>query len=157
MKAYSYNSITKEYKAEVNCQLDPLETKKQQKNIYLLPAGATLIKPPICATNKIAVYENDIWIKKDDYRGTYYDKTTKEQQIIDELDLSPDRNWTKKIPLAIDDTCKWSSTKWIIDSVKVVELEKITQKEILIQAEIRKQAIDKLIIDGVLDSQGELA
>lgn len=41
MKAYKYDSESKKYIGEVNCQLDPLETKIKGEPVYLLPANAT--------------------------------------------------------------------------------------------------------------------
>lgn len=45
MLAYRYND-QKIYDGEINCQLDPLETKKQGKDVYLLPANSTFQVPP---------------------------------------------------------------------------------------------------------------
>lgn len=41
MKAYKYDSITKRYIGEVNCQLDPIATYRTGEDVYLLPANAT--------------------------------------------------------------------------------------------------------------------
>ena len=45
MKLYKYDSTTKEFISEIQPDIDPLETKKQGKNIYLIPAYTTDIKP----------------------------------------------------------------------------------------------------------------
>ena len=45
MKAYIYNRENFHFMSDYNCQLDQLESKKQGKEIYLLPADATWIKP----------------------------------------------------------------------------------------------------------------
>lgn len=42
---YLYDEKTKEFKNEVNAQLDPLESEKAGKDIYLLPANATWEQP----------------------------------------------------------------------------------------------------------------
>lgn len=157
MKAYSYHSVTKEFKSEIECQLDPLESQKQNKDIYLLPSNSTLNMPLEKTEKKIYIFENNKWVIKDDYRNiVFYDKETKEKKIISEINVLPDNNWTEIEPLALDDTCKWDVTKWIIDNLKVEELEKNRQKEQLINDKIRKQAIDALKADGVLDSNGDL-
>ena len=44
MHAYSYNNDRK-YIGPYTCQLDPIESKLQNKDIYLLPSDATWIKP----------------------------------------------------------------------------------------------------------------
>lgn len=45
MNAYKYDANGK-YIGRVECQLDPLETKKAGKEIYLIPANSTTIEPP---------------------------------------------------------------------------------------------------------------
>lgn len=46
MIAYRYNSLMF-YIGEVECQLNPLETKAQGKEVYILPANATEKKPTL--------------------------------------------------------------------------------------------------------------
>lgn len=46
MIAYRYNSLMF-YTGEVDCQLNPLETKAQGKEVYILPANATEKKPTL--------------------------------------------------------------------------------------------------------------
>jgi hypothetical protein len=46
MKAYHYNSL-KFYDKEITCQIDPLESERQGKTVYLTPANSTLSKPTI--------------------------------------------------------------------------------------------------------------
>ena len=45
MQAYKYDS-NGIYAGQINCQLDPRETKKAGKEIYLVPANSTTIEPP---------------------------------------------------------------------------------------------------------------
>lgn len=45
MIAYKYDDL-KYYIGEVNCQIDPLESKIQGHEIYLLPANSTFEVPP---------------------------------------------------------------------------------------------------------------
>ena len=44
MKAYHYDEL-RFFDNEVECQLDPLETKKQGEKVFLIPANATTKKP----------------------------------------------------------------------------------------------------------------
>lgn len=46
MIAYIYNKDTKIYNGMYECQLDPLESSIQKKEIYLQPDNSTLIQPP---------------------------------------------------------------------------------------------------------------
>lgn len=45
MKAYQYNETSKKFEMEVNCQIDPLESRAAGKEIYLLPANSTFKEP----------------------------------------------------------------------------------------------------------------
>lgn len=45
----------------MNCQLDPLETKKQKREIYILPANSTEIKTPRLKKNQRARFSNGKW------------------------------------------------------------------------------------------------
>lgn len=46
MKIYRYDNETKEYIGAENAFIDPLETEKQKKDVYLIPANCTEIEPP---------------------------------------------------------------------------------------------------------------
>lgn len=70
-KAYLFDEKTKEYKSEVNAQLDPLESARAGKDIYLLPANATWDKP----TPKdgcMAVWNGEYWNIVEDNRKKEY-------------------------------------------------------------------------------------
>lgn len=70
-KAYLFDEKTKEYKSEVNAQLDPLESARAGKDIYLLPANATWDKP----TPKdgcMAVWNGESWNMVEDNRKKAY-------------------------------------------------------------------------------------
>jgi hypothetical protein len=45
MKAYLFDEYTKEYVGEIEAQIDPLESKKDGKDIWLLPANASFELP----------------------------------------------------------------------------------------------------------------
>nr|DAE83400.1 MAG TPA: protein of unknown function DUF4376 [Bacteriophage sp.] len=69
--AYLFDEKTKEFKNEVNAQLDPLESTKAGKDIYLLPANATWDKP----TPKdgcVAVWNGETWEQVEDHRKQEY-------------------------------------------------------------------------------------
>lgn len=69
MNAYKFNPITKEYEGIQQAQLDPIQTKKQGKNIYLLPINSTFEIPPEKQEGKAIVFENENWLLKADFRG----------------------------------------------------------------------------------------
>lgn len=72
MKIYNYDLITFIYTGSQNADLDPEETKRQSKNVYLIPANATTIKPPAAQTDKARVWQENQWVFVADYRANYY-------------------------------------------------------------------------------------
>ena len=81
---YTYDEKTKEYTGTQNGFINPLETKKQGKNVYLVPANATDKKPLETKENQAVVFNGSDWEIIADYRGkTYYIGT--EQHEMKEL------------------------------------------------------------------------
>jgi len=81
---YTYGEKTKEYTGTQNAFIDPLETKKQDKNVYLVPANATAKKPLKTKENQAVVFNGSEWEIVADYRNkTYYLGT--EQHEMKEL------------------------------------------------------------------------
>ena len=60
---YTYDEKTKEYTGTQNAFIDPLETKKQGKNVYLKPANSTNIKPALkpSTDNDMLVFNGKEW------------------------------------------------------------------------------------------------
>ena len=60
---YTYNEKTKELTGTQNAFIDPLETKKQGKNVYLKPANSTNIKPTLepITDNDMLVFNGKEW------------------------------------------------------------------------------------------------
>lgn len=71
MYLYHYSSKTREFTHKSQARLNPLETKKQKKNIYLKPANATFDKLPVLEDGKTPVY-NSSWSNVVDNRGSKY-------------------------------------------------------------------------------------
>lgn len=69
--AYLFDEKTKEFKNEVNAQLDPLESTKAGKDIYLLPANATWEQPPI-KEGYTTVWNGKEWDAVEDNRKKEY-------------------------------------------------------------------------------------
>ena len=72
MNVYKYNEQTKEYISTEQAMLDPLETKKQGKNIYLLPANATFTAPTEPQDGYVNVWNGTAWEQVEDNRGVEY-------------------------------------------------------------------------------------
>ena len=71
MKIYLYDGITKEYIETLDAYLDPAETAIKGEPIYMYPANSTDIEPPVINENEVAVFEDNKWVIKKDYRGQY--------------------------------------------------------------------------------------
>lgn len=69
--AYLFDEKTKEYKSEVNAQLDPLESEKAGQDIYLLPANATWLKPTP-KDGYASVWKGESWDMLEDHRKQEY-------------------------------------------------------------------------------------
>lgn len=81
---YIYDEKTKEYTGTQNGFIDPLETKKQGKKVYLVPANATDKKPLDVKENQAVIFNGSEWKIIADYRNkTYYIGT--EQHEMKEL------------------------------------------------------------------------
>ena len=75
---YTYNEKTKEFTGTQNGFIDPLETKKQGKNVYLVPPNATDKKPLKTKKNQAVIFNGSEWEIITDYRNkTYYIGTEK--------------------------------------------------------------------------------
>ena len=72
MNVYKYNEETKEYIGTETALLDPLETKVQGKNIYLLPANATFTAPTEPQESCVNVWNGKSWEQVEDNRGVEY-------------------------------------------------------------------------------------
>lgn len=72
MNVYKYDEKTKEYISTETALLDPLETKKQQKNVYLLPENATFTEPPEAQEGFARVWNGEVWEQVEDNRGVEY-------------------------------------------------------------------------------------
>lgn len=74
---YGYDEKTKEFTGTQNAFIDPLETKKQGKNVYLKPANSTNIKPTLepSTDNDMLVFNGKEWQIKPRFElnGVYND------------------------------------------------------------------------------------
>lgn len=65
MIAYAYNDDGR-YAGTVTCQKDPVRSKREERDVYLLPANATLIAPPeFDPATQNAVWDGEAWRVED--------------------------------------------------------------------------------------------
>ena len=62
---YRYNHEKKTFQKSEEMQRDPLETKLQGKDVWLLPADCTLIEPPEAKDGFDIVWNGDAWEYKE--------------------------------------------------------------------------------------------
>lgn len=72
MNVYKYDELTKEYTGVETAQLDPLESKAQGKNVWLLPANATFVAPLVVKEGYTQVLKDGVWNYVEDNRGKEY-------------------------------------------------------------------------------------
>lgn len=54
------------------CSPDPLESEIKGEVVWLIPANATLIEPPVAVEKHVRVFKNGAWVQVQDNRGTKY-------------------------------------------------------------------------------------
>lgn len=81
MIVYNYDRYTSEYTGQGDADLDVIATRREGKEIYVLPVYSTFEKPPVTSNLKVAVYNNG-WVVKDDFRGMYKVNETMRPQKI---------------------------------------------------------------------------
>ena len=76
MKYYLYDEKTKQFVKEQEGYLDPLETKAQGKNVYIVPPFSTTEKPNLTSLkdNEILVFNDNKWqVEQEFYVGKIVD------------------------------------------------------------------------------------
>lgn len=61
MKAYRYNVSTRIYEGEINCQKDPIASRKAGEDVWLLSAHSTFDKPLDPKENYNVVWNGSAW------------------------------------------------------------------------------------------------
>ena len=84
---YTYDEKTKEFTGTQNAFIDPLETKKQGKNVYLVPANATDKKPLEAKENQAVIFNGTEWEIVADYRNKIYYTGTEQHEMKELGDL----------------------------------------------------------------------
>lgn len=72
MQAHMYSPTTHEFLESVLCFPDPVRSRMEGREVYLLPANATFTEPPAKRTGYTAVWDGSGWIETEDHRGVQY-------------------------------------------------------------------------------------
>lgn len=137
MKIYNYDSRTFEYLGEQNADLDPEETRQQGKNIYLLPANATFIKPPKKIENKARVFKSGQWDYESDYRKNFY-KVDSFLNVLDITELGELEDGYILVTKDLGELVRTTPNDYTIDNGKV-RAKTDKEKEAEADAEFNKQ------------------
>ena len=92
MLVYNYNPNTKEYTGSEEACLNVPATRREGKNVYLLPAHATFKKVPNLGEHETALFnlETEKWKKYPDYRGCYIVNDDMQVILVKELGQIPE-------------------------------------------------------------------
>lgn len=91
MKIYKYSERTKEYLGYMEAYLDPLETSKQGKEVFVIPPYFTTVKPKIPQKGYTMLFNGENWKEAEDHRGLIvYNKKTGNEKVLTELGPIPD-------------------------------------------------------------------
>lgn len=137
MKIYNYDANTFEYRGSQNADLDPQETKEQGKNVYLLPANATFIKPPASEPMKARVFKEGSWSYEKDFRKGFY-KVDSNLNVSEITELGDIPEGYTLVTEAIGDDIKANPDKYIIDN-GIVREKTEEEKQAEDDAEFNKQ------------------
>ena len=116
---YTYDENTKEFTGTQNAFIDPLESKKQGKNVYLVPANATDKKPLKTKENQVVIFNGSEWEIVADYRNKTYYIGTEKYEMKELGDLPKGATFEPVEPEKTLDELK---------SEKLLELTSITSK-----------------------------
>ena len=139
MIIYHYNPETGEYMGQGEARESPLEP-----GVFLIPAYSTSEKPPKTGDNEVAVFENEKWAIKPDFRGkVYYRKDTKEEIEITEIGVEPDEDMTDIEPGVFDEwdneSKKWKCNLDLVKPIKIQEIKNEANRIITTRYDYYKQ------------------
>lgn len=135
MEIYMFDGETKEYIGVEDALLDPLETKKQGKPVYLLPANAAFERPPIAEDGKAVIFD-DGWEQVADNRGKEAVNVERGRFTIDYVgEREGDTILTEELVAALDSGEKVIRNGAVIDKpIEEKEAEARMQRNSLLAA-----------------------
>lgn len=116
MISYGFDSVTKEFTREINCQKSPREPGQ-----FLIPANATTVAPPEEQAGKARVWEGSAWGYVIDNRGkTMYsvDDSRQTSTMSNSLGEDVPEGWTLTPPPDSDNKYTFVGGQWVEQSVE---------------------------------------
>jgi len=103
MKLYQTNPETGEFIKEIEARIDPLESQKEGKKIYLEPKGSVSNPPPKTKDGDVAIYVSGKWTTKQDHRGELWYSKDSKPHVIDFLGDPTEQGFSVDIKKTEDD------------------------------------------------------
>lgn len=123
MLIYGYDKNTKEYLGSMEAYLDPLESLKSNKEVYVIPPNFTIMAPPEVKEGEASVFNGNKWEIVKDHRGLFgYNKKTGEEVIINTLGDLPE-DFVEEKPIRIEDL-----KAELVKSIEQVFLQEFAKK-----------------------------
>ena len=113
MKVYLYDEKTKEYLYELEARIDPLESKKQGKDVWLQPANSTFTAPLSGKEGYLVVYDN----------GWQY------KEILEEIPLQPTETSLKEEKRIERNYLLQSTDKYMLSDYPITEEQREQYKQ----------------------------
>lgn len=84
MLAYRYNEKG-QYIGQIECQIDPVASQRENKVVYLVPGNATLHKPLPARDGFDVVYTNGVWKYQEQPKKPELPEPTEKEKIQDKI------------------------------------------------------------------------
>jgi hypothetical protein len=123
MKIYHYHPLYKHLLGEGVAESSPIGPP----DVWLIPAHATEVEPPISSSGRIPVLQGDSWKVIKDRRGIYYNTLNPAQTIQNFNPSKAPDGFTKEIPPEVppEKELAWEG-EWVLKDVEVKPLLEVT-------------------------------
>ena len=97
MKEYLFDRMTGEFIREQEACIDPLESRKLERDVWMISANGTTTPPPEQKDGYVVIWNGSAWEQIEDHRGTIVWKSYEESMEIKELGAIPE-GWSAEQP-----------------------------------------------------------
>ena len=144
MLVYNYDKITKEFLNTSHANIDILESEKQGKEVYILPAHATFKAPPQKQEGYTSCFssQKDNWEKVEDHRGQIvYNKDDLSEYVIEEIGPVPPAYFVTK-PVAPNKYMEWRDRQYVYP--EITKLKQQVKQDLDLAYEQKLQELHKV-------------
>lgn len=97
MKEYLFDRMTGEFIREQEACIDPLESRKLERDVWMISANGTTTPPPEQQDGYVVIWNGSAWEQIEDHRGAIVWKSYEESMEIKELGAIPE-GWSAEQP-----------------------------------------------------------